>query len=122
MLRESSISAKGVFLRREETIKALKTIAAKVKIDYPEVREIRLFGSLAKGNHGPGSDADLLIILEKNNLEHPEDRIPQFLWFFLKAPLPVEVFPYTKEEISQMLRRGNRFIRNALEESIDLCR
>ena len=63
----------------------------------------------------------LLIILERSDHKRPEERIPQFLKFFLKFPLPVEVIKFgwrsTKKKIEELgcqaeLRRiiGDPFI------------
>mgnify|MGYP003860550799 CR=1 FL=1 len=45
------------------------------------------------------SDADLLIVLKDSKVRFI-DRTPHFL--FLDAPIPVDVFPYTKEEIKRV--------------------
>jgi len=67
----------------------------------PDILEISLFGSLARGNYAPGSDADIYILLGKDSRRFI-DRIPEFLDFFSLAGLPIEVFPYTLEEMAEM--------------------
>ncbi|MEW5706428.1 MAG: hypothetical protein AB1743_06480 [Actinomycetota bacterium] len=47
------------------------------------------------------SDADLLIVLKDSKVRFI-DRIPHFLFLFLDAPIPVDVFPYTEEEIKRV--------------------
>lgn len=32
------------------------------------------------------------------------------------CPIPVDVFPYTREELARMLAAGNRFVKTALAE------
>lgn len=74
---------------------------------FPEVEAVVLFGSLAKGEFSVGSDVDLLLILRESSLTFP-DRIPAYLPDH--APVDVEVFPYTVEEI----RRGQPLAQEAL--------
>ena len=84
---------------------------------HPEVERVLLFGSLARGEAVPGSDADLLLILSSAGQPFLE-RIPRYLPTGL--PLGVDVFPYTGDEIERMRAAGNPFIVRALQEGIDL--
>lgn len=74
---------------------------------FPEVEAVILFGSLAKGEFSVGSDVDLLLVLRESPLPFP-DRIPAYLPD--RAPVDVEVFPYTVDEI----RRGQSLAQEAL--------
>ncbi len=47
----------------EETLRKIKTIFSK----FPDVEEVVLYGSRAKGNYKPGSDIDLTM---KGNISH----------------------------------------------------
>ncbi|MFQ5628196.1 MAG: nucleotidyltransferase domain-containing protein [bacterium] len=67
----------------------------------PKIIAIYLFGSRATGNFSARSDADLLIVLREDS-RRPMDRIPDYLKLFLKSPVPVEVFPYTEQEILEI--------------------
>jgi predicted nucleotidyltransferase len=88
-----------------------------MKMDHPEIEQVLLFGSLARGEAVPGSDADLLLILSSSVLPFIE-RIPRYLPTGL--PLGIDVFPYTRDEIDRMLATGNHFIRQAVKEGIIL--
>ncbi|MEM2173335.1 MAG: nucleotidyltransferase domain-containing protein [Thermoproteota archaeon] len=72
-----------------------------------------LFGSRARGDWGPWSDYDLLIIgdFEKNYV----DRIGDVLELLSDIKIPVEPHPYTLEESLEMLRKGNPLIIDAIE-------
>lgn len=85
----------------------------------PEVEEVILFGSLARGRPVPGSDADLIIVLSRSDRPFLE-RIPEYLPASLG--IPVDVFPYTRGEIERMSAEGNSFIRSALRSGISLFR
>lgn len=80
--------------------------------------EVSLFGSLAKGNYTGRSDADILIVLKEDSRRFI-DRIPPYLAAFLYADVPVDVFPYTEEELKQ-LRKENSFVERILDEKIIL--
>jgi predicted nucleotidyltransferase len=79
---------------------------------------VLLFGSLARGQAVPGSDADLLVILSSTSRPFME-RIPHYLP--TGSPLGIDVFPYTREEIDRMLAEGNHFIRQAVQEGVVLA-
>lgn len=96
----------------------LKSVAQQMKARHPEIEQVLLFGSLARGDAVPGSDADLLVILSSAALPLME-RIPRYLPVGL--PLGVDVFPYTQKEIDRMLAAGNHFIGQAVKEGIALA-
>lgn len=98
-------------------IEKLKTVTCQMKARHPEIEQVLLFGSLARGEAVPGSDADLLVILSSATRPFME-RIPHYLPVGL--PLGVDVFPYTRDEIDRMLTQGNHFIRQAVKEGVVL--
>jgi len=71
------------------------------------VLEVRLFGSLARHEAVPGSDADVLVVLQGHPQPRWFDRIPEFSQALQAAGLPVEVFPYTLQELDQMQSAGS---------------
>ncbi|MGB9717872.1 MAG: nucleotidyltransferase domain-containing protein [Thermoproteota archaeon] len=79
-----------------------------------------LFGSRARGDWGPWSDYDLLIIggFEKNYV----DRIGEILELLSDVKIPVEPHPYTLQEALQMLGEGNPLMVDAIEEGMVLYR
>lgn len=124
-------------------MKQQKTFALSASVSFPDHRKIEadltklarlaiqrdqrilavyLFGSRANGNFSARSDADLLIIV-KNDPRRPTDRIPDYLKLFLEAPVPVDVFPYTESEISELpfaagaLQNGRLLTSNSYDPS-----
>jgi predicted nucleotidyltransferase len=71
-----------------------------------------------RGNYGPGSDADLLVILEADARRFV-DRMPEFLEHFGGLGIAIDVFPYTAAEIEAM--RGEGFLKTALAERLVLA-
>ena len=83
----------------------------------PEIAEIRLFGSLARGTANPYADADLLIVLDATDLPFP-DRLPRYKP--MGSPVPLDVTVCTREELTRELSAGNRFVKHMVDDSIIL--
>ncbi|MCX5885331.1 MAG: nucleotidyltransferase domain-containing protein [Proteobacteria bacterium] len=105
------------FLNRDEVFPRLATCAKQLLASKPDVLEVSLFGSFVRGNYAPGSDADIFILLKKDQRRFI-DRIPEFLDHFPGVGVPIEVFPYTIEEIEKMEDQG--FIKTIQKEKITL--
>lgn len=121
MQKKSSIFVNQRFLNKDLAISELKKRAERIKTKDKNIREISLFGSLSREDFSRFSDADILIILEKDQRERIVDRIPEYLKLFLDAPMPVDIFPYTEKEIKNLLAEGNRFIKRIMNEKIVLA-
>jgi predicted nucleotidyltransferase len=104
---------KVTFLEREPLLARLTKRAQQLLASEPRVLEVGLFGSLVRGDYGPGSDADLLIILAAD-VRRFVDRMPEFLRHFSGLGIAVDVFPYTLEEIAVMQHAG--LVKTALSE------
>ncbi|MDI6716841.1 MAG: nucleotidyltransferase domain-containing protein, partial [Actinomycetota bacterium] len=83
---------KAIFLNKEKVIEDLKKLATEAKKKDKNIKKVVLFGSLVKNTFTAFSDADLLIVLKDSKVRFI-DRIPHFLFLFLDAPIPVDVFP-----------------------------
>ena len=103
MREESSGSVRVFWLEINELLESLKQEAQRLGEENQEVERIVLFGSLAKGKATPGSDADLLIILTRSEKPFLE-RIGEWLEK-IRIDFPVDVFPYTQEELHTPLAR-----------------
>ncbi len=78
--------------------RAADEYAARLLSSRVEVEEIVVFGSFADGTWAPGSDLDVLIVLTSAN-SPVRDRIPDLLP--RTFPVPVDLFPYTREELRE---------------------
>lgn len=96
----------------------LRVVARQMKARHPEIEQVLLFGSLARGEAVPGSDADLLVVLSSASQPFME-RVPRYLPTGM--PVGVDVFPYTQEEIDRMLAEGNHFIEQAMKDGLPLA-
>jgi predicted nucleotidyltransferase len=87
----------------------------------PEVLEVRLFGSLARGAGTPGSDADLWVLMR--------DGAPPFLAraadlarHFEGAGVACHVLAYTESEWAALGRARRRIVGTVAAEGIALAR
>ena len=97
----------------------LKNTAGTIKERYPEVERTFLFGSFSKKNYTPESDVDILIAVTGIDLPFLQRR-DKFIDFFSGIPLDINLHVYTVNEIQKMLQDDNSFIKNAIEEAIEL--
>ena len=84
---------------------------------HPEIESIYLFGSLARGDAVPGSDADLLIVVS-HSAEPFRDRPVRY--DTTGVGVGVDVLVYTREELDALLETGNEFARRAMREGVRL--
>ncbi len=76
-------------------------------------QRVILFGSFARGDDHGLSDVDLLIVKET---DRPfVERIGEVL-ALCDTALPVEPLVYTPEELARLIKEGNPFIEQVLEE------
>jgi predicted nucleotidyltransferase len=108
------------FLDRERAIAELRESARRIIVRDQRVLAVGLFGSLARREALPSSDADVLIVLKEHLLSRWFDRITEYADDFAGTSLPVEPFPYTQDEVTRMWSRGSGFLRSALRELIHL--
>ncbi len=107
-------SFKARWIDRDQIIQSIKEEAIKVAAQDTRIQQVFLFGSCARRDNTPRSDADLLIIV-KQDTRRPLDRIPEYLIAFSNLPVPVDVLVYTEDEVSQAQASGNPFIREAMK-------
>ena len=105
------------YLDRDAVLASLRELAMRLGAERPEIVEIRLFGSLARGQRNPFADADLLIVLEASELP-VRDRTP--LYKPSRTPVPMDLTICTRDELARELAAGNRFLKRVLNESLVL--
>lgn len=106
------------FLEAEPIIAGLRQRAEQLLARNPNVTEVALFGSLVKGDYCPGSDADLLVVLRGDSRRFI-DRLDEFAIHFSGVGVPVDVFPYTVEEVDLLKDEG--VVKSALAECVVLA-
>jgi UTP:GlnB (protein PII) uridylyltransferase len=76
--RFSSDSVEIFWLDKEAAKANVAEAVGRLVEAHPESERVVLFGSLARGDAAPGSDADLLVVLSHSDLPFLE-RIPRYL-------------------------------------------
>lgn len=95
-----------------EVVLALEAWAEALAAD-PAVLGVLLYGSLARGDYAPGSDADLMVIVTDSPYL-PAERP----WHLPSLRLPIchQILVYTAAELSRLQQEGSPFVRRALAE------
>jgi hypothetical protein len=107
-------------LDREGIVRALRERARALLGRRSDVVEVRLFGSLARGEAHPGSDADLFVVLT-DGAPPFLDRIPDLARSFAGAGIGCDVIAYTETERATLAAGGGAFARAVLEEGVVLA-
>ncbi len=119
MESRSSPSVRIRYLDRAAVEEALREYLGDLAARHPELERAVVFGSFARGDAVPSSDVDLLLVLDRSELSFLH-RIP--IYMPSRFPVGVDVFPYTRGELEDMLAEGNGFVASALEEGTELYR
>jgi len=98
VVEESLNFVKTFWLEQEELVKEIHKVARRLGKEDANILKIILFGSLAEKRGAPGSDADILIILKRDDKPFM-DRIIEWSEKF-SLDFPVEIFPYTEKELN----------------------
>jgi predicted nucleotidyltransferase len=107
------------WLNLDEVRDRLTKAAQQLAEIHPEIHEVWLFGSLARRQAVPGSDADVLLVLEECNLpflERSAHYQPEF------CGVGVDLFAYTRKELEQMEEAGHLFLNRIKTERICLLK
>jgi predicted nucleotidyltransferase len=108
------------WLDREQAIAELRECAERLVAQDARVMAVGLFGSLARREALPSSDADVLIILRDHDQPRWFDRIPEYAAAFSETSLSAEPFAYTIEE-GKVLASQSGFMRTVLRELVPLA-
>lgn len=95
----SSGSVKAIFLNREKVLKRVREISNEALSVFPEIREIRLFGSLSKGKETGLSDVDIFLLLESKDKNPLQRMKPYFDFFSDRLDIGVDMITATKDEM-----------------------
>jgi len=117
MPSRSSTSSGVAFLDRARALAEVRRAVATLVAQRAGVREAWLFGSLARGNATPRSDADLLFVVDED-ARRPMDRIPEFLRLLQGVGRPTDVLVLTVAEWAA--REGTALRREVVGRGIRL--
>lgn len=91
---------------------------AQAVVDAVNPERIILFGSMARGETGPDSDVDLLVVEKESSFQSgsrwaESARIRRALWRF---PVPIDVLLFTPEEMEKWKDATNHIIARSVKE------
>jgi uncharacterized protein len=115
----SSPSVSIFWLDQEKVRTCLAQAITRLATTHPEIEEVWLFGSLARGDAVPGSDADLLIVLRDSQVPFL-DRSARYQPDF--CGLGVDVLAYTRAELASLAAEGRFLLQQAKAEGMSLFR
>ena len=105
-------------LDRERLLSALRPWAIDAKHRHPEVECVGLFGSYARGDHAPGSDVDILLLVRQ--CEQPRWFLRSLAYDTASLPVGVDLLVYTEEE-ARRLSAQSKWFQRVLSEVVWLC-
>lgn len=82
--------------------------------DWMQVIRSGYFGSYARGDWGPGSDLDIVMVVERS--DEPFER-RSARWDTTRLPVPADLLVYTREEWER-LSRTRAFHRRVKQEAV----
>ena len=105
----SSGSVSVISLDRDEVIRRLREVAGQALAVFPELREVRLIGSLAEGTHTGTSDVDLLLLLDRAPERPLEEMRPYFYFFSERLNIGLDILlagPTPPDRVRESLRQS----------------
>ncbi len=78
----SSGSVKGLYLDSQPLLERVRHVSEEAAVKFPELIEVRVFGSIARGDHSGLSDLDLLLVVHSHE-KNPLKRMRPYYDFFL---------------------------------------
>ena len=107
-------------LDRERVRALLAEKASALLAARPDAIEVRLFGSLARGDAAPGSDADLWVLLRDGALPFLE-RGADLSRFFEGTGVGCDLLAYTEGEWAEMRHERRRLVEVVEREGLVLA-
>jgi predicted nucleotidyltransferase len=120
MLQHRSFdSVEIISIDRAEALDALRRAARRIRAQHPEVVDVRVFGSLARGDQVGTSDVDVLIVLDDDESGDPIEQIRRFYPYF-DLPVGVDLLVMTRGRWTRRQQAGDAFAERIGRESVSL--
>jgi len=104
-----------------DELRAVEEFKRRLLAELPgQVKDIILFGSKVRGDAHPGSDIDLLVIVDRRTpeVDHVVSEITADI--LLEKRIDVSALDFTTDQIAELTAIGTPFIRNVADEGIVL--
>jgi predicted nucleotidyltransferase len=106
-------------LDRGELLARLRAIAHRICANHQEVIQVRVFGSVARGDQTGTSDTDILIVLHGCEPGDPLEQIRLFYPYF-DLPIGTDLLVLTESQIADRLQADDVFMTQIWNESQSL--
>ncbi|HHV79367.1 MAG TPA: nucleotidyltransferase domain-containing protein [Firmicutes bacterium] len=80
-----------------------------------DIQKVGYFGSYARGDWGPGSDLDLIVVLDSSDAPFGERSLGSDI---LDIPVSVDLLVYTADEWRTLERLNSKFYKTIMEEAV----
>lgn len=111
-----SSSVEVRFIDREQVIRDLRAAVAEAKRAYPEIIKVLLFGSLVDGTWTADSDADLMIVVQKDLTDFFESCRYQIY----TNSMPTDSLVYSAADFEKLARDPDSFVAQNLFMAVEL--
>lgn len=115
MPRTSSHSVRHDAVPRGRAVAAAEAWVAGLRSGHPEIVRVGYFGSYARGDYVPGSDFDVMIEVNRDDLPEMRHRADPYLPE--RFPLGLNVFVYSTRELAELRSNADGFVR-AIDQEI----
>lgn len=117
MQKPSSSSVEVRFIDLDEVMADLRHAVVEARAAHPEIVKILLFGSLVRGNWTADSDADLIVVVEKDFPDFLTSRTPYQI--FSKS-IPIDSLVYSTTEFEKLANDPASFLAQNLPTATEL--
>jgi predicted nucleotidyltransferase len=111
-----SSSAEVRFIDRDQVIRDLRQAASKARSRYPEIKKVFLFGSLVDGTWTADSDADLIIVVDRDF----ENFFDSCRYQIYADSIPVDSLVYSETEFNRLIADSTGFLAQNLASAVEL--
>lgn len=116
MPEPSSSSVEVRFIDRDAVIEDLRRAAAQARAAHSDIERVLLFGSLVRGNWTADSDADLIVVVDR---EFP-DFLERSRYQIHSRSIPTDTLVYSRAEFDELARTAGSFLAQNLPFTIEL--
>ncbi len=112
-------SVEIVSVDRPALLQELERAVRGLRAAHPEVRQVFLFGSFARGDHTPESDLDLLVVVSGTELPFLQ-RADPYRDAFRHLPFDTNLVVYREGELLKLRQDPSSLAAVALAEAVTL--
>lgn len=109
------------YILQPDELLAVEDFKRRILAELPgQVKDIILFGSKARGDAHPGSDIDLLVVVDRRTPEMEDVISSVTVDTLLEKRIDISALDFTSDEIAEWSAIGTPLMRNVAEEGIVL--